>query len=200
LLNFINDELSPVQGRAFVDTAPVLERAWAQRAGLGWIGKNSMLITKDSGSYFFIGELIIDLELAYDTPEVYDLCGHCTKCVDACPTHAIVKDRVVDATRCISYWTIEYKGNEFPAESPENFNKWIFGCDICQDVCPWNRNAKPHRVGDFIPDPKVLRLTTVEWDQMTEEEFHPLFGHTALMRAGYKGIKRNLGKIIVKRD
>ena len=192
LLKYINDELVPVQGRTFVDSAPVLERAWAQRAGLGWIGKNSMLVTRKWGSWVFVGELIIDHELAYDHPEPRDYCGTCTRCVEACPTQAILPDRMVDATRCISYWTIEYKKETFPPESPPNFKQWIFGCDICQEVCPWNRKASTHHVPDFEPDKKRLTLSRKDWEKMTEEEFKMLFSGTPVMRTGLERMKRNV--------
>ena len=192
LLRYINDELSPVQGRVFVDSAPVQERAWAQRAGLGWIGKNSMLVTRKWGSWVFIGELIIDLELAYDHPESHDYCGTCTRCVEACPTQAILPDRLVDATRCISYWTIEYKKEIFPPESPRSFENWIFGCDICQEVCPWNRKVPSHQVPDFKPDKKRLLLTRDDWERMTEEDFKELFAGTPVMRTGLARMKRNI--------
>ncbi len=194
LLAWINEALTPVNGRAFVDSAPVLERAWARRAGLGWIGKNSMLITREGGSYFFIGELILDLELAYDHPEPEDYCGTCSRCLDACPTHAIQPNRTVDATRCISYWTIEYRKESFPQEAPENFREWVFGCDICQEVCPWNRKARPHHTPDFLPDEKRLSLTREDWERMTEEEFERLFAGTPVMRTGLERMKRNVKK------
>ncbi len=192
MLAWINTELTPVQGRVFVDSAPVLERAWAQRAGLGWTGKNSMLITKEGGSYFFIGELIIDLALTYDHPDPSDYCGTCTRCVEACPTRAILSNRTVDATRCISYWTIEYKKETFPPEAPKDFRDWIFGCDICQEVCPWNRKARPHHTPDFLPDERRLSLTYEDWKNMTEEKFENLFAGTPVMRAGFGNMKRNL--------
>ncbi len=191
LLAWINDELTPAKGRTFVDSAPVLERAWAVRAGLGWTGRNSLLITK-KGSWFFLGELIIDLELAYDHREVKDLCGNCTRCVEACPTQAILPERTVDANRCISYWTIEYKGKEFPPEAPDDLHGWAFGCDICQEVCPWNRKALPHRVPDFLPPEKRTFLTRKAWREMTEDEFKELFAGTPVMRTGLERMKRNV--------
>ncbi len=191
LLTWINEELTPAKGRAFVDSAPVLERAWAVRAGLGWTGKNSLLVTK-KGSWFFLGELILDLELAYDEDEVKDHCGSCTRCVEACPTQAILPNRTVDAGRCISYWTIEYKGKDFPAEAPEDLNGWVFGCDICQEVCPWNRKAPLHQVPDFLPDERRLSLTRDDWEKMTEEEFKDLFAGTPVMRTGLERMKRNV--------
>jgi len=151
-----------------------------------------MLVARQGGSYFFIGELILDLELAYDHPEPADYCGTCTRCLDACPTGAILPNRTVDATRCISYWTIEYKKETFPQDAPVNFRDWIFGCDICQEVCPWNRKARPHHIPDFLPDEKRLSLTREVWKKMTEEEFHDLFAGTPLMRTGLRRIKRNV--------
>jgi len=192
LLARISEKVTPVNGRVFVDSAPVLERAWAQRAGLGWIGKNSMLVARQGGSYFFIGELILDLELAYDHPAPADYCGTCTRCLDACPTGAIGPIRTVDATRCISYWTIEYKKETFPQDAPDTFRDWIFGCDICQEVCPWNRKVRPHHTPDFLPNEKRLSLTREDWKKMTEEEFHNLFAGTPVMRTGLGGMKRNV--------
>ena len=190
LLQWINDEVSPAKGRVFVDTAPVLERAWARRAGLGWIGKNSLLLTQ-KGSWFFLGEIITDLELSYDAAEVKDRCGSCTRCVEACPTQAILPGRTVDANRCISYWTIEYKGEEFPEEMP-GLHGQAFGCDICQEVCPWNQKASPHHTPDFLPKEERLSLTRDDWQKMTGEEFTELFAGTPVMRTGLKGMKRNV--------
>jgi epoxyqueuosine reductase len=190
LLKWINDELAPAEGRVFVDSAPVLERAWARRAGLGWTGKNSLLLTQ-KGSWFFIGEIITDLELSYDTAEVADRCGSCTRCVEACPTQAILPERTVDANRCISYWTIEYKGEEFPEGMP-GLHGQAFGCDICQEVCPWNSKAVPHKTPDFEPQKERLTLTRDDWQKMTGEEFTELFAGTPVMRTGLKGMKRNI--------
>lgn len=192
LLRFINDEISPCKGRPFVDSAPVLERAWAQRAGLGWIGKNSMLIAPGLGSLFFIGELVIDIELPYDGPTpVRDRCGRCTKCIDACPTKAIVVDRVVDARKCISYQTIEVKG-ELDSNLKGRFENRVFGCDICQDVCPWNLKQEPHNEPGFAPHPKLLQLKKEEWHTMERPLFNELFKNSAVKRTGYNGLKRNL--------
>ncbi|MBK5284138.1 MAG: tRNA epoxyqueuosine(34) reductase QueG [Bacteroidia bacterium] len=192
LLFFINEKIGDVNGRCFVDSAPVLERAWATKSGLGWIGKNSNLINKQSGSFFFIAELILDLELEYDKP-VEDFCGTCTRCIDACPTDAIIQPNVVDGSRCISYFTIELKEN-FPiaAEMKGKFEDWVFGCDICQDVCPWNRFSKPHREKQFEPSPEMMQLKPADWHELTEEVFEKVFKNSAVKRAGYKGLKRNL--------
>ncbi len=159
LLQFIQNEIQPCNGRPFVDSAPVLERAWARRAGLGWVGKNSNLISVEHGSFFFIGELIVDIELPYDSPKVVsDHCGNCTRCIDACPTKAIVANRVIDARKCISYQTIELKGN-LDETLKGQFENRVFGCDICQDVCPWNLKSEPHNEEAFEPKPKLLQLS-----------------------------------------
>ena len=192
LLRFIDEEIAHCSGRAFVDSAPVLERAWARRAGLGWIGKNSNLISLHHGSFFFIGELIIDIELPYDTPKpVTDHCGRCTKCIDACPTKAIVADRVVDARLCISYQTIELKG-ELDESLKGKFENRVFGCDICQDVCPWNLKSEPHNEPGFEPHPKLLQLNTEEWKNMDRPLFNELFKNSAVNRTGFDGLQRNL--------
>lgn len=190
LTHFINENIGEVSGRAFVDSAPVLDRAWAKRSGLGWIGKNSNLINKESGSFFFIAELIIDLELEYDGP-VKDYCGTCTRCIDACPTDAIVAPYVVDGSKCISYFTIELKDN-IPSDVKGKFDNWVFGCDICQDVCPWNRFSSPHSEPLFDPAPGLLDMTSKEWHEITEEVFQNLFRDSAVKRTKFKGLKRNL--------
>ena len=192
LLQFIRETAGPCNGRPFVDSAPVLERAWARRAGLGWIGKHSNLISLIHGSYFFIGELVIDIELPYDNPEaVRDHCGKCTRCIDACPTQAIVSDRVVDARKCISYQTIELKGDLDPALKGK-FAGRVFGCDICQDVCPWNLKAKAHREPAFRPAPGLLSMTRKDWYALDRQAFGHLFRRSAVKRTGYEGLRRNL--------
>ena len=190
LLAQIQEEVGAVHGRVFVDSAPVLDKAWAARSGLGWIGKNSNLLTKEVGSYYFIAELILDLELAYDGP-VTDHCGTCTACIDACPTDAIVKPYVVDGSRCISYFTIELK-NELPSNLGMDFDDWIFGCDICQDVCPWNRFATPHKEADFEPKPELLTNSRRDWEELTEEVFKRVFDQSAVERTKFSGLKRNI--------
>lgn len=191
LLAYIQ-EIAPCNGRPFVDSAPVLERAWAKRAGLGWIGKNSNLISVEHGSFFFIGELIIDIELPYDTPKIAtDHCGKCTRCIDACPTNAIVADKVIDARKCISYQTIELKG-DLDKKLKGKFENRIFGCDICQDVCPWNLKSEPHGEPAFIPKPRFLELTQHEWIQMDRPLFNELFKNSAVKRTGFHGLKRNM--------
>lgn len=193
-LNTFMDELrsaiGDVNGRAFVDSAPVMERAWAKRSGLGWIGKNSLLLNRDAGSYFFLAELIIDLELNYDGP-IKDYCGTCTACMDACPTDAIPEPYVVDGSKCISYFTIELK-EEIPSDVHGKFDNWIFGCDICQEVCPWNRFAKPHEEPRFDPPKELRSMTTNDWREITEERFRYVFRNSPLKRTKYQGIKRNL--------
>lgn len=190
LMQFISEEIGEVHGRAFVDSAPVLDKAWAAKSGLGWIGKHSNLLTKQLGSFYFIAELIVDLDLEYDTP-VTDHCGSCTACIDACPTNAIVADRVVDGSKCISYFTIELK-NEIPTSQKGNFEDWMFGCDICQDVCPWNRFSKPHSEPLFNPHPELLSMTKKDWEDITEEVFQQLFKKSAVKRTKFSGLKRNI--------
>ncbi|MGN6438713.1 MAG: tRNA epoxyqueuosine(34) reductase QueG [Agriterribacter sp.] len=192
LLQTITEEIGEVNGRGFVDSAPVLERSWAQRSGLGWIGKNGNLINKQSGSFFFIATLITDLELAYDDPVAKDFCGTCTKCIDACPTNAIGDNRVVDGSKCISYYTIELKDMLIPDNVKGRFDNWMFGCDTCQDVCPWNRFSKPTQEAAFTAYPELLNFTTRDWEELTEESFKKIFKHSPLKRAKFSGIKRNL--------
>jgi epoxyqueuosine reductase len=192
LLDFIQEKVGPCNARPFVDSAPVLERAWARRAGLGWVGKNSNLISIQHGSFFFIGELILDIELPYDNPkQVADHCGTCTRCIDACPTKAIVANRVIDARKCISYQTIELK-DDLDENLKGNFENRIFGCDICQDVCPWNLKSTPHNEDNFEPHPKLLELRKNDWYQMEKPLFNELFRNSAVKRTGFKGLKRNL--------
>lgn len=190
LLESMRDEIGQIDGRVFVDSAPVLERAWAQRSGAGWIGKNSLLLNRRMGSFFFLAEIIIDLPLTYDAP-TGDFCGTCTACMDACPTDAIPEPYVVDGSRCISYFTIELKDN-IPPAFKDKFENWIFGCDICQDVCPWNRFAAPHREPRFEPDPGFSSMGRSEWEDLSEEIFTRVFGKSALTRAGFDGMKRNI--------
>jgi len=190
LLHFINEEIGEVHGRAFVDSAPVLDKAWAAKSGLGWVGKHTLLLTKQVGSFYFVAELIIDLELEYDAP-VTDHCGSCTACIDACPTQAIVADRVVDGSKCISYFTIELK-DEIPSDVQGQFEDWIFGCDICQDVCPWNRFSKSHREPLFNPHPEMLSMAKKDWEEITEEVFREIFRKSAVKRTKYEGLKRNI--------
>lgn len=190
LMHFISEEIGEVNGRAFVDSAPVLDKAWAAKSGLGWIGKHSNLLTKQSGSFYFIAELIVDLDLEYDNP-VTDHCGTCTACIDACPTNAIVADRVVDGSKCISYFTIELK-NEIPISEKGKFQDWMFGCDICQDVCPWNRFRKPHNEPLFNPHPELLSMTKKDWEEITEDVFREIFKKSAVKRTKYTGLTRNI--------
>ena len=190
LLNSIQDTIGEVSGRAFVDSAPVLDKAWAAKSGLGWIGKNSNLLTQKVGSFYFITELIIDLDLEYDHATT-DHCGSCTACIDACPTDAIIAPYVVDGSKCISYFTIELKEN-IPPEMKGKFNDWAFGCDVCQDVCPWNRFSKPHKEPLFNPNPEVLSMSKKDWTELTEETFNTVFKNSPLKRTKYSGIIRNL--------
>ncbi len=190
LLEFIYQEIGEVSGRAFVDSAPVLDKAWAAKSGLGWIGKNSNLITKDTGSFYFIAELILDLPLNYDTPTT-DHCGTCTACIDACPTGAIVDPYIVDGSKCISYFTIELK-NEIPSSFKGSFENWMFGCDICQDVCPWNRFSKAHSEPLFNPNNKLLSMSKSEWEEITEDLFQEIFKKSAVKRAKFSGLTRNI--------
>lgn len=188
---FIEATIGEVNGRAFVDSAPVLERAWAQKTGLGWTGKHSLLIQKNKGSYFFLAELILDVELAYDNPFVTSHCGTCTKCIDACPTQAILPNNTVDGSKCISYFTIELK-EEIPTSIKGKFEDWMFGCDICQDVCPWNRFSKPHSEEKFNPHPDLLTMTKNDWQEITEPIFKNIFKKSAVKRTKFTGLKRNI--------
>ncbi len=192
LLHLIKEEVGEVNGRGFVDSAPVLERSWAQKSGLGWIGKNGNLINKQSGSYFFIATLIVDLPLQYDNVLVKDFCGTCTKCIDSCPTEAILPNKVIDGSKCISYYTIELKDALLPSGMQGKFNDWMFGCDVCQDVCPWNRFSAATTEINFTPIPQILNFTTNDWDELTEESFKTIFKNSAIKRTKYTGIKRNL--------
>jgi epoxyqueuosine reductase len=191
LLRFIQTEIAPCGGRCFVDSAPVLDRAWATRAGLGWIGKNTNLISPEHGSFFFIGELILDLELPANDKIVRDHCGKCTRCIDACPTQALVAPYILDARRCISYQTIENRG-EIDQELKGKFENRVFGCDICQDVCPWNLKSEAHHEAAFFPDLKLMNLSKEEWSEMDKPLFNELFRNTAVKRTRFEGLKRNL--------
>lgn len=190
LLHFIQDEIGDVHGRAFVDSAPVLDKAWAAKSGLGWIGKHSNLLTQQVGSFYFIAELIIDLELEYDKP-VTDHCGTCTACIDACPTQAITEPYVVDGSKCISYFTIELKEN-IPTDFKGQLDNWMFGCDVCQDVCPWNRFSKAHNEPLFNPHPELLNMTKKDWEEITEDTFKKVFKKSAVKRTKYSGLLRNI--------
>ena len=188
----LREKIGEIQGRGFVDSAPVLERTWAQKSGLGWIGKNGNLITKQSGSFFFIATMITDIELEYDDPFARDYCGSCTRCIDACPTNAILPNKVVDGSRCISYFTIELKDMLIPPQMKGKFDNWMFGCDVCQDVCPWNRFSKPTKEIELQPLHQVLNFTLDDWENLSEESFKKIFENSPLKRAKYSGIKRNL--------
>jgi len=190
LLYFIEEEIGEVNGRVFVDSAPVMDKVWAKKSGIGWIGKHSNLLNREGGSFFFIGEIILDLDLEYDGP-MKDFCGTCTACIDACPTDAIVGPYVVDGSKCISYFTIELK-ESIPKEVEGKFKNWMFGCDICQDVCPWNRFAKPHKTPAFTLNPDLENFSNKDWEEITEEVFRELFKKSALKRTKFEGLKRNI--------
>ncbi len=190
LFEYIKNEIGAVEGRVFVDSAPVLDKAWAARSGLGWIGKNSNLLAKKTGSFFFIAELILDLELEPDTP-VTDHCGSCTACIDACPTEAIYEPYRVDGSKCISYFTIELK-EEIPQSEKGKFEDWMFGCDVCQDVCPWNRFSKPNNEPLFDPHPDLLAYTKSDWEEITQETFGKIFQKSAVKRTKFAGLQRNI--------
>jgi len=190
LVGFINQEIGEVGGRAFVDSAPVMDKAWAAKSGLGWIGKNANLIHPKNGSFFFIGELILDIELQPDQP-IRDHCGTCTACIDACPTEAIIAPYVVDGSKCISYFTIELK-EAIPTSMKGQFDDWAFGCDVCQDVCPWNRFSKPHSEPQFNPHPEMLDMTKRDWEELTEDVFKKVFQKSAVKRTKFEGLKRNI--------
>jgi len=190
LLNEIRDEIGEVNGRVFVDSAPILERAWAKKSGLGWIGKNTNLISKKTGSFFFIAEIIVDLELIYDA-EVKDYCGSCTACLDSCPTDALYEPYKIDASKCISYFTIELK-EKFPYDLKKDFNDWIFGCDICQDICPWNKLSKPNNEPLLKPKEQLKKYNKKDWVELTDEVFKVVFKESPLKRTKYEGLKRNI--------
>jgi epoxyqueuosine reductase len=191
LLNIINEQIGEVGGRAFVDSAPVLDKAWAKKAGMGWIGKNTNLINKKAGAFFFLAELIIDLELEYDIEPTADHCGSCTRCIDACPTEAIVGPYIVDGSRCISYLTIELK-NEIPTEFRGKMDNWMFGCDICQNVCPWNKFSVLHNEPSFTPHTELLGMKKTDWEDITHETFQKVFKNSAVKRTKFDGLKRNI--------
>ena len=191
-LQLIRENIGDINGRGFTDSAPVLERSWAQRSGLGWVGKNGNLITKENGSFFFIATLITDLELEADNPFIKDYCGTCTKCIEACPTDAILPDKVIDGSKCISYFTIELKDMLIPEKMKGQFENNLFGCDICQDVCPWNRFSKPNTTPEFTPINEVLNFNENDWEELTEESFKIIFRKSPIKRSKFEGIKRNL--------
>jgi epoxyqueuosine reductase len=198
LLAFIKEQIGDVDGRGFVDSAPVLERSWAVRSGLGWVGKNGNLLNKKTGSFFFIATLITDLELVADLPFATDHCGSCTRCVDACPTQAIVSPTEIDGSKCISYLTIELKEELIPNELAEKMNGWMFGCDVCQDVCPWNRFSQSNHESAFQPIPEVLDLSLAEWEVMSEDAFKKIFKSSPISRPKFKGIQRNIKAVKIK--
>ncbi len=190
LLFELREKIGEINGRAFVDSAPVLEKAWAKKSGLGWIGKNANLITKKQGSFFFVAELIVDIDLSPDGP-IEDYCGTCTRCIDACPTEAIIQPQVVDGSKCISYFTIELKG-EIPASEKGKFDDWVFGCDVCQDVCPWNRFSRTHMEKSFHPDSDLMQMKLQDWEEISRDVFNKIFDSSAVRRTGYEGLKRNI--------
>lgn len=190
LLNALRTEIGEISGRAFIDIAPIMDKAWAAKSGLGWIGKHSNLITQQVGSFYFIAELIIDLELEYDNPTT-DHCGTCTACIDTCPTQAIIEPYIVDGSKCISYYTIELKDN-LPVEAKGKMEDWMFGCDICQDVCPWNKFSKSHSEPLFNPNPELLSFSKKDWEEITEDTFEQVFKGTPIKRTQYKGLTRNI--------
>ena len=190
MMKIIHREIGEVNGRVFVDSAPVMEKAWAAKSGLGWVGKNTNLISKKAGSFFFIAELILDLELEYDLP-VADHCGSCTACIDACPTEALIKPYQIDGSKCISYLTIELK-ESIPSEFKGKMDNWAFGCDVCQTVCPWNRFSTPNDESAFKPQSDLLSLSKKEWEEMTESVFNTVFKNSAVKRTKFNGLKRNI--------
>ncbi|HVM88831.1 MAG TPA: tRNA epoxyqueuosine(34) reductase QueG [Puia sp.] len=192
LIGLIKKDIGNIQGRGFVDSAPVLERSWAVKSGLGWVGKNGNMINKVSGSFFFIATLIVDLELEYDTPFIKDYCGTCRRCIDACPTNAILENKMIDGSKCISYFTIELKDTLIPENMNGKFDNWMFGCDTCQDVCPWNRFATANNKTELQPIPEILNFTASDWEELTEESFKKIFQNSPLKRTKLNGIKRNL--------
>ncbi|MBP6334131.1 MAG: tRNA epoxyqueuosine(34) reductase QueG [Bacteroidia bacterium] len=190
LMFILQERIGEINGRVFVDSAPVLEKAWAKKSGMGWIGKNSNLITRKQGSFFFIAELIVDIDLKPDGP-IEDYCGTCTQCIDACPTDAIIQPYVVDGSKCISYFTIELK-DEIPASQKGTFDDWVFGCDVCQDVCPWNRFSKYHKEKLFEPKAELMEMKREDWEEISRDTFNKIFDSSAVKRTGYDGLKRNV--------
>lgn len=195
LINWIREHIGEVNGRAFVDSAPVLERAWAAKSGLGWIGKNGNLINKGSGSFYFLSELIIDLELPADNKIATNHCGTCTACIDACPTEAIISPSIIDGSKCISYYTIELK-DALPNDAKGKLDNWMFGCDVCQDVCPWNRFASPNNEPEFAPNKELMGFTKQDWIELTEDVFKKVFKNSPVKRTKYNGLKRNIDFIV----
>jgi len=191
LFQYIQEEIGEIDGRVFTDSAPILERAWARRSGIGWEGKHSLIIQKNKGSFFFLAEIISDLALEYDTPFPTDHCGSCTRCIDACPTEAILPNKTIKANQCISYFTIELR-DELPADMRGKFDDWMFGCDVCQDVCPWNKFSLPHQEPFFDPHPDLLNMTKQDWEEITEEVFRDIFKKSAVKRTKFSGLKRNI--------
>jgi len=191
LLQYIESLVGEVQGRVFTDSAPILEQAWARRAGIGWEGRHSLVIQKNKGSFFFLAEIILDVDFEHDTPFQTDHCGTCTKCMDACPTEAILSDKMINASKCISYLTIELR-DELPADMRGKFQDWMFGCDICQDVCPWNKFSLPHQEPFFSPHPDLLLMSRQDWEEITEAVFRDIFKKSAVKRTKYSGLKRNI--------
>lgn len=191
LLYRLEQQIGEINGRCFVDSAPILERVWAKRAGIGWLGKNSLLINKKQGSFFFLAEIIVDVDFIYDDEFITDHCGTCTACVDACPTDAILLNNTIDGSKCISYFTIELK-DSLPTEYKNKFENWMFGCDVCQDVCPWNRFSIPHQEPRFTANDKILKMNRKEWKELTKDVFDELFKKSAVKRTKYEGLKRNI--------
>ena len=187
----MQDLIGDFHARVFTDSAPIMERAWAQKSGLGWIGKHSLLITKSKGSFFFLAEIILDLELLYDGAFKTDHCGSCTRCIDACPTQAILPNNTIDGSKCISYFTIELK-DEIPNQFKNHFEDWMFGCDICQDVCPWNRFSEPNKEARFKPDDRLLNYNKNDWQEITKDVFQDIFRRSAVKRTKFEGLKRNI--------
>ena len=193
LFKELQNKFGDINGRVFIDSAPIMEKAWAAKSGLGWIGKNTNLISQKVGSFYFLAEIIVDLEFEYDTP-VTDHCGSCTACIDSCPTGALVKPYEIDASKCISYLTIELK-DEIPSEFNGKMDNWAFGCDVCQDVCPWNRFSRKHNEPLFNPNQEMMKMRKKEWEELTEETFEVIFKNSAVKRTKYKGLKRNISFI-----